>query len=52
MSYAEAAAKLGLTLSGVKSTIFRLRRRYHELVREEVGRTVAERPKLKTSCAT
>ena len=42
MSYAEAAARLGLTLSGVKSTIFRLRRRYHELVREEVGRTVAE----------
>ena len=42
MSYAEAGAKLGLTLSGVKSAIFRLRRRYHELVREEVGRTVAE----------
>jgi RNA polymerase sigma factor (sigma-70 family) len=42
MSYAEAAARLGLTLSGIKSTIFRLRRRYHELVREEVGRTVAE----------
>ncbi len=42
VSYAEAAAGLGLSLSAVKSAIHRLRRRYHELVRQEVGRTVAE----------
>ena len=41
-SYADAAAELGLSLSAVKSAIFRLRHRYHELVREEVGHTVAE----------
>ena len=42
VSYAEAAANLGLSLSAVKSAIFRLRHRYHELVRDEVGRTVTE----------
>ena len=40
-SYAEAAARLGMSLSAVKSAIFRLRRRYHELVRKEVERTVS-----------
>jgi RNA polymerase sigma factor (sigma-70 family) len=39
-SYAEAAAKANLSLSALKSAIFRLRRRYYELVREEVGRTL------------
>jgi len=42
VSYAEAAANLDLSLSAVKSAIFRLRHRYHELVRDEVGRTVTE----------
>jgi hypothetical protein len=42
VSYAEVAVNLGLSLSAVKSAIFRLRRRYHELVRDEVGRTVTE----------
>ena len=42
VSYAEAAASLGLSLGAVKSAIFRLRRRYHELVREEVAQTVAD----------
>jgi RNA polymerase sigma factor (sigma-70 family) len=42
VSYAEAAANLDQSLSAVKSAIFRLRRRYHELVRDEVGQTVAE----------
>jgi RNA polymerase sigma factor (sigma-70 family) len=41
MSYADAAARLGLGAGAVKSAIFRLRHRYHELVREEVGHTVA-----------
>ncbi|MHC1768172.1 MAG: RNA polymerase sigma factor [Verrucomicrobiia bacterium] len=40
-SYAVTAARLGLTESAVKSAVFRLRRRYHELVREGVAQTVA-----------
>lgn len=46
-SYAEAAAQANLSLSALKSAIFRLRRRYHELVREEVGHTVADPRELK-----
>ncbi len=42
LSYAEAAERTGLTASAVKSAIFRLRRRYHELIREEVGHTVGD----------
>ena len=39
--YAQVAAELGLTESGVKSAVFRLRQRHRELVREEVAHTVA-----------
>lgn len=42
LSYAEAAERTGLTPGAVKSAIFRFRRRYHELIREEVGHTVAD----------
>ncbi len=42
LSYAEAAERAGLTHSALKSAVFRLRRRYHELIREEVSQTVAE----------
>ncbi len=45
-SYAETAARLGLSENAVKSAIFRLRRRYHELVREEVAHTVADEKEL------
>jgi RNA polymerase sigma factor (sigma-70 family) len=41
LSYAEAAEQTGLTPSAVKSAIFRLRQRYHELICEEVSQTVA-----------
>jgi RNA polymerase sigma factor (sigma-70 family) len=41
VSYEGMAAKLGLSLSALKSAIFRLRRRYHQLVRDEVSQTVA-----------
>jgi RNA polymerase sigma-70 factor (ECF subfamily) len=41
-SYAESAARLGLSESAVKSAIHRMRRRYHELVRDEVEHTVAD----------
>lgn len=46
-SYAEAAAQANLSLSALKSTVFRLRCRYHELVREEVGHTLADPRELK-----
>ncbi len=39
-SYQEIADSSGLTLSGVKTAIHRLRRRYGTLLREEVARTV------------
>ncbi|MBI2925629.1 MAG: sigma-70 family RNA polymerase sigma factor [Verrucomicrobia bacterium] len=41
-TYAATAAQLGLSESAVKSAIFRLRRRYYELVREAVAQTVAD----------
>lgn len=46
-SYAEAAAQANMSASALKSAIHRLRRRYHELVREEVGHTVADPRELK-----
>ena len=39
-SYAEAAARAGLSEPAVKSAIHRLRRRYAEIIREEVAHTV------------
>ncbi len=45
-TYAATAAQLGLSESAVKSAIFRLRRRYHELVREAVAQTVADPQEL------
>jgi len=38
--YAEAAAALGLSESSVKVSVHRLRRRYGELLRQEIGRTL------------
>ncbi len=46
-SYADVAAQMKLSPSALKSVIFRLRQRYHELVREEVGHTVADPAELK-----
>jgi RNA polymerase sigma-70 factor (ECF subfamily) len=40
ISYEEAARRLGLTQSAVKSAIHRLRQRYQELIREEIAQTV------------
>jgi RNA polymerase sigma-70 factor (ECF subfamily) len=39
-SYLEAARELGLTESAVKSAIFRMRRRYAEIIRDEISETV------------
>ncbi len=41
-SYAETAARLGLSETAVASAIFRLRKSYHALVREEVAQTVSD----------
>ncbi len=38
--YKEAAAKLDMTEGAVKVTVLRLRRRYRELVRDEIAQTV------------
>ena len=36
-SYAETSERLGLTRANLKVTVHRLRRRYRELIREEIG---------------
>jgi RNA polymerase sigma factor (sigma-70 family) len=41
-SYEEAAAKLEVSLGGVKTLIHRLRKRYQEILREEVARTLTD----------
>jgi RNA polymerase sigma factor (sigma-70 family) len=40
LSYAEAATRLGITETALKSKIFRLRQRHRELVRDEIAQTV------------
>jgi RNA polymerase sigma-70 factor (ECF subfamily) len=40
-SYREVAAELGMTEGAVKVAVHRLRRRYRQLVREEIAQTVA-----------
>ncbi len=40
-SYADVAARLGLTESAVKSAIWRMRQRHGDLLREEIAHTVA-----------
>lgn len=40
-SYAAAAARLGLSVAAAKSAIFRMRRRYGALIRENIAQTVA-----------
>jgi RNA polymerase sigma-70 factor (ECF subfamily) len=42
MPHAQAAAELGLSEGAVKVAVHRLRRRYRELLREEIGRTLAD----------
>ncbi len=39
-SYAEAAQRVGLSEPATKTAIFRMRRRYGELIREEIAQTV------------
>lgn len=41
-TYAEIGAELGLSESGVKSAVHRLRRRYRQLLREQIAQTVPD----------
>jgi RNA polymerase sigma-70 factor (ECF subfamily) len=41
-SYEDFANRLGLSASGVKTLVHRMRKRYRALVRQEVGRTVSD----------
>lgn len=45
-SYAEIAARLGLSESAIKSSAHRLRARFFEILREEIGRTVSCREEI------
>jgi RNA polymerase sigma factor (sigma-70 family) len=42
VTFGEVAFGLGLSEAAIKSAVHRLRQRYRELVREEIGRTVAD----------
>jgi RNA polymerase sigma-70 factor (ECF subfamily) len=42
ISHATIAAELGMTAGAVKMAVSRLRRRYGELLREEIARTLAD----------
>jgi RNA polymerase sigma-70 factor (ECF subfamily) len=44
--YAEIAARLGMSESAIKSRVHRLRLRYQEILREEIGRTVSRREEI------
>lgn len=46
VAYADTAREAGISESGVKSAIFRMRQRYGELFREEVAGTVASREEV------
>ena len=41
-SYEDVAKRLGLSASGVKTIVHRMRKRYRSILREEVGRTVSD----------
>ena len=41
-TYAEIAVRLGISVENLKVTIFRLRRRYRELLRKEISQTVTD----------
>ena len=51
LSYAEAAARLGLSESAVKSGIHRLRQRYGELLCEEIAQTVESAAEIEAEIA-
>lgn len=51
MPQREMAARLGISVTAMKTRVFRLRRRFREILREEVGRTVANAVELEGEMA-
>ncbi len=49
--YAQLAAELGMTEGAVKVAVHRLRRRYRDLLQEEIGRTVRDPAEVKEEIA-
>lgn len=47
----EIAARLGISVTAMKTRVFRLRRRFREILREEVSRTVANAAELEGEMA-
>jgi len=48
LSYADVAAGLGLTVSAVKSAIYKLRQRYGDAIRAEIAETVSRPEEVET----
>jgi len=44
--YRDVAAGLDMTEGAVKATVYRLRRRYREMLRDEISQTVATRDQV------
>lgn len=51
-SGAQAAAELGLAEGAVRVAVHRLRRRYRELLRDEIGQTLADRTQIEEELQT
>ena len=49
--YAQIAAELNMSLAAVKVTVHRLRRRYGEVLRDEVAQTLPYRRMSPQNCA-
>ena len=49
-SYAEVASRLGMTITAVRMAVSRLRRRYRELLLEELGQTVRDSSEIREEC--
>jgi RNA polymerase sigma-70 factor (ECF subfamily) len=46
ISQAEAAARLGVNEGAVKVAIHRLRRRFREVIKDEIGQTLSDRAQV------
>jgi RNA polymerase sigma-70 factor (ECF subfamily) len=49
--YAELAAKLGMTQEAVRVAVHRLRRRYRQVLREEIAHTVTDESEIDAELA-
>jgi len=51
-SYTDIAAALGITEQAVKNAVLRLRRRYAQLLRDEIAKRFLNRARFTRSCST